>query len=95
MFNKDITQLDAEQRLAYRADIQRFLTENTATVEFRKADGSVRTMRCSLRAEDRPAPTERRTDRVRPENTETLSVVDLDIGEWRSFRIDSLLSVRV
>lgn len=94
MFNRDINQLDEQQRLTYRAEIQNYLRENRAIVEFTKADGTVRSMLCSLRSEDLPPPVERKTDRVRPENTDTLSVFDLEKGEWRSFRIDRLIQVR-
>jgi hypothetical protein len=58
---------------------------------FEKKDGTLRTMLCTLK--DVP-PYERKTETVRAENEEVLSVFDLEISEWRSFRIDSVREIR-
>lgn len=67
-------------------------TTDEVTVTFTKVDGSERTMQCTLK-EDKVIPYEKKTDRVRPENTEVLRVWDLEKNEWRGFRLDSIKQV--
>lgn len=61
-------------------------------VTFVKKDGSERTMLCTL-SEDAVPPIEKKTDRVKASNEEVLPVYDLDAKGWRSFRLDSILTV--
>ena len=53
----------------------------------------MRTMKCTL--QESAIPTyEKKTERVRTTSTdESISVVDLEKSEWRSFRYDSIKSV--
>jgi hypothetical protein len=62
-------------------------------VNFEKKDGTLREMRCTLK--DVPEY-ERKTEGEAPrkKNEGVMSVFDLDKQEWRSFRIDSVRSVR-
>lgn len=62
------------------------------TIVFTKVDGTERTMRCTLK-EEIVVPYEKKTDRVRAENTDTLRVWDLEKNEWRGFRLDSIRQV--
>ena len=62
-------------------------------VTFLKTDGTERVMFCTL--EEKAIPTEKLpkgSDRQTPDYTRR--VFDLDKGEWRSFRWDSILDVR-
>lgn len=65
------------------------LHEAEINVVFYKKSGEERRMRCSLRDEDIPADKQ-------PKGTgkattgETVSVFDLDLQDWRSFRFDSI-----
>lgn len=70
------------------------LRTNEATVKFTKADGTERTMRCTLVESKIPAD-------KRPKSTEAQSAstvgsavraFDLEKGEWRSFRLMSVIS---
>ena len=83
MFNRD------EIRDTLRGDI--------AVVEFTKADGSLRKMRCTLQESYLPeAVTAKTVDKETRKEVETaLAVWDLDSAGWRSFRIDSIKSVTV
>ena len=63
------------------------------TLTFTKKDGSEREMNCTL-AEAVIVPHEKTTDRVKEENLDTLAVWDLDKEAWRSFRLDSVISVK-
>ena len=75
-----------------REEIKAGLNTAIATVVFEKADGTLRTMRCTLLAEYLPVLNEDQVSK-RKENDEVLAVWDLDNGGWRSFRIDSIKSI--
>lgn len=62
-------------------------------VTFTKKDGTERVMSCTLQ-EGVAVPHEKTTERVKEESLETLAVWDLDKSAWRSFRLDSIKSVR-
>jgi len=62
-------------------------------VTFTKRDGTERLMECSLDPVYIPV-VDKKTDRVRKENPDVLSVVDIEIGEWRSFRWDSITNIK-
>lgn len=72
------------------------------TVEFLKADGTVREMRCTLdfdripqdkQPQDVPVEKLLETKKRRQPDEHSLRVFDLDKGEWRSFRFDRLQKV--
>lgn len=69
-----------------------FLKTGIVSVKFKKVDGSERTMRCTLQ-ENYIQPYDNKTDRVRPDNDNLLSVWDIDKNAWRSFRLDSVIDV--
>lgn len=52
----------------------------------------MRVIHASLREEHMPIY-EKKTDRVRTETEESLSVVDVELKEWRSFRYDSIQKI--
>ena len=82
-----------KEQKAFRNWLTSHLKYGPVTVDFLKKDGTMRTMKCTL--EESAIPTyEKKTERVRTTSTdEAISVVDLDINEWRSFRYDSVKSV--
>lgn len=59
-------------------------------ITFEKKDGSIREMLCTLK--DIPEY-EKKTERVRAENEDVMSVFDKEISEWRSFRLDSVKQI--
>jgi len=69
------------------------LRSNVLEVSFVKKDGSGRIMKCSLQEKFLPAKEE--TDKVKKENENVLSVWDIDNNGWRSFRLESIVSVRI
>ena len=74
--------------------LKELLIERPVTVEFQKKDGSMRKMYCTLNSSHIPA--EHVPKGVRKPQTEeanTLSVFDIEVGGWRSFRYDSVESV--
>ena len=76
----------------FREWIKNVLQKETATLTFQKKDGTMRVMKASLREEHMPVY-EKKTERVRSENNDVLSVVDLEKNEWRSFRYDSIRKI--
>lgn len=68
------------------------LREGEAVVEFRKVDGSIRSMPCTL--SDKLLP-QRDTVRssTKPNNLSVLSVWCTDKHEWRSFRVENVISL--
>jgi len=78
--------------------LRTLLMAGKVSVEFTKVDGTQRYMVCTL-AEDLLPPVdpavlaEQATKPPRKENPTVLRVFDLDINEWRSFRIDSVTNI--
>ena len=74
------------------------LKENILLVTFTKRDGTVRTMRCTLKPDLLPAQTDIE-EQVQNKNptapAESLAVWDLEKAAWRSFRFDSILTFSV
>lgn len=67
------------------------LSRDIVNVIFQKKDGSERTMRCTL--SDVVIPEEKKPKGTgRASSDEVLPVFDIDIMEWRSFRLDSVKS---
>jgi len=79
-----------------RQEIIFLLEKGACEITFTKVDGTERTMPCTLAAEllpkidiveDRKVP--------RKLNTDTLRVFVTDIQQWRSFRIENLISAKL
>ena len=70
------------------------LRTDECTVKFTKADGTERTMRCTL--VESKIPTDKRPKVSEAQTSSTVGsavrVFDLDKGEWRSFRLMSVIS---
>ena len=72
-----------------KENVLKTLRAGETTIRFTKVDGSERSMRCTLAENQIP------TDKI-PKTSSTagssVRVFDLDKGEWRSFRLESLIS---
>jgi len=70
------------------------LRTDEATVKFTKADGTERTMRCTL--VESKIPLDKRPKSTEAQSASTVGsavrAFDLDKGEWRSFRLMSVIS---
>jgi hypothetical protein len=73
------------------------LHEGVCEVTFTKVNGDLRTMPCTLKPELLPPQVvvEGEERRERKINETSLPVFVTDIGEWRSFRLDSIHSISV
>ena len=78
-----------EEQKIFREWLQNLLKTETVCLTFRKKDDTIREMTCTLIESKLPA-NEKKTDRVRKENDDVISVFDLDKSEWRSCRYDSI-----
>jgi hypothetical protein len=78
-----------------KTEITEILRKQDATVTFTKKDGTQRVMRCTLRPDALPEmiTESTRTSTERRESDSTIAVWDLDLGAWRSFRLDSLVEI--
>jgi hypothetical protein len=78
-----------------KADLKKLLQEKTMSVLFTKKDGTQRAMLCTLMSEHLPLVDKQEGDEVKKERKESdtsIRVWDLEKKDWRSFRIDSVVS---
>ena len=70
------------------------LRQRDCRVIFKKVNGEERDMMCTLREDALPEFTsDANTDeKAKGYSTETIRVVDVNKGEWRSFKVDSVIS---
>ena len=81
-----------ESKSAYHT----FLKGNIAQVKFKKVNGDIRDMRCTLREDLLPPVIESATTKGQHDaNDEVVAVYDLDAEGWRSFRIDSVIKMDI
>ncbi len=73
------------------SDIEALLKAGVATVVFTKSDGTERTLRGTLN--EAMIPSNKRTSSGVTHTTETQNVFDMDAGDWRSFRYDSVKAI--
>ena len=70
------------------------LKRKVLKVSFKKKDGSERIMKCTLLADMVPIY-EKKTERTKPENENTLAVWDLEKDAFRSFKLESIIDYSV
>ena len=83
---------EAEEQNKFREWLISHLKYGPVELTFVKKDGTLRVMNCTLQESAMPVY-EKKTERTRTQSTDTLSVVDLEKNEWRSFRFDSIKQV--
>jgi len=93
---------DEANKVIIRDWVRSLLQITEVTVEFVKADGTVREMRCTLDGSRIPAPPVpvgpvdgivKESKQRKATDPESIRVFDLDKNEWRSFRFDRLQKV--
>ena len=67
------------------------LQKQAMKITFTKVNGEERVMDCTL--QEHIVPATKNTDRK--QNEEVLPVFDINKGEWRSFRMDSITNIEV
>lgn len=77
----------------WRDGVKNNLKKGEAIIEFTKANGQHRIMRCTLQENVIPPYGEKGTKKA-PPSGEVLAVWDIEKSEWRSFRYDRITSVK-
>ena len=82
-----------------KTKLRELLTNTICDVTFTKTDGTIRNMAATLMAEHLPIirvddPTQHSISK-REENPKILAVWDMDKNDWRSFRLNTIVSVSV
>jgi hypothetical protein len=75
------------------SQILEMLHQTDCEVTFKKVDGELRVMLCTLRSEALPVKSLSENKRSRESNTNVISVWSLDRREWRSFRVNNVVSI--
>lgn len=81
-----------QERKIFKDWLISHLKYGPVTVTFKKKDGTLREMNCTLKSE-LAKDYEKKTERTKTVNEDTCPVFDLDKQEWRSFRYDAIRSV--
>jgi hypothetical protein len=93
---------DDVNKVIIRDWVKSLLHVTEVNVEFTKADGTVREMRCTLNPDKLPPPPVptgpvdgivKESKQRKAPDPESIRVFDLDKNEWRSFRFDRLQKV--
>jgi len=75
-----------------------FLKGNVARVKFKKVNGEIRDMLCTLREDLIPAAVSEPTTLVKRQHEtsdQVVAVYDIESEGWRSFRIDSVIEMNL
>jgi hypothetical protein len=80
-----------------RTDLARMLSLGSVTVTFTKVDGTERIMECTIAPhlipeDNRPIRSGELLTEV-PTESDQMRVFDLNVGDWRSFRVSSVKEV--
>ena len=82
---------DTKEAKKSRKWLTKLLAEYVVEVTFTKKDGTERVMNCTLHEDFLPET----TGAGRAVNEDVLAVFDTDVEDWRSFRWDSIKSIKV
>lgn len=86
--------LTTEQKVAIREILKTKLSMGISNVVFEKSDGTIRAMKGTRDADFMPTmQTGKLTESTRKESTGMIPVFDVELGAWRGFSIDKLISV--
>ena len=85
---------ERDRMILTRNELIEALQAHKCIVKFTKVNGEVREMPCTLR-EDIVPKYEHKTERSKEPNEKVLSVWCTDVNAWRSFRVDSVLELRL
>ena len=72
-------------------DVLEQLKSSVCIAKFKKADGTIREMRCTLVDTYLPEQYHGKGMLLNETDRNAVPVWDMDLGAWRSFRLDSLL----
>ncbi|MEM4261303.1 MAG: SH3 beta-barrel fold-containing protein, partial [Candidatus Woesearchaeota archaeon] len=76
-----------------RCVLKQTLLENVCNIEFKKINGDIRKIKCTLKP-DLVKHNEKENKRKKIENLDVIAVFDLDKQDWRAFRIENIISIK-
>jgi DNA-binding transcriptional ArsR family regulator len=89
MKNSNYIELDVEEQKTFRTWLKDLLKNEIVTIRFIKLNGSERLMRATLKEEQIAKVGKILID----ESNTVIRVTDIDLGEWRSIRYDSIKEI--
>ena len=78
-----------------KQELKEVFSKNIVTITFKKVDGSERVMKCTLDPNFLPGRDKPTSSKKKTENENVLPVWNIDEQEFRSFRVDSLISYEI
>ena len=93
MFNP-VGDLSPEEESIFRGELVDNLFRGKVTVTFKKVNGEIRVMECSLNSNYTPKELSR-DDYGDLMEKNTLAVWDIKADNWRSFRYDSIMGIEI
>lgn len=87
--------LTKDQKIQVRETLKAILSDGESQIVFEKADGTIRTMRCTRDKDILPSDFEvlSETQTKRKESVDMLPVYDTEKESWRAFSFDKLISI--
>jgi hypothetical protein len=76
-------------------DLLKILTENICVVDFVKVNGETRSMPCTLRSDIVPPQVIKEGKEPKKTNDSVMNVWCVDKNEWRSFKLENLISLEI
>lgn len=84
------------EKILSESEILQMLREHDCEVTFRKVDGEIRVMPCTLREQalpSKPVLAEDASVKTRAKAPGVISAWSLDRREWRSFKVNNVIAV--
>ncbi|AKU43881.1 hypothetical protein CPT_Merlin235 [Citrobacter phage Merlin] len=86
--------LTKDQKIQVRETLKAILSNGESQVVFEKADGTIRSMRCTRDSDSIPSDLVESTVKpARAESIDMLPVYDTEKEQWRGFSFEKLISV--
>lgn len=79
-------------------DLKFELKDGICMIDFHKVDGTKRLMKCTLNEkyiDEHEVKYDKKTERIKPSNENLLVVFDVEKNDWRSLRLDSIVTWNV
>lgn len=86
--------LTKDQKIQVRETLKAILSNGESQIVFEKADGTIRSMRCTRDSDSIPSDLVESTVKpARAESIDMLPVYDTEKEQWRGFSFEKLISV--
>lgn len=86
--------LTKDQKIQVRETLKAILSNGESQIVFEKADGTIRSMRCTRDSDSIPSDlVESTVKSARAESVDMLPVYDTEKEQWRGFSFEKLISV--